>query len=95
MNKPTIILHMLTTIDGKITGDFLSTDMGAVLGEEYYRIHREYNADAYLCGRVTFEGSFTSGRKPEYIDGECEQGDFVFGKFDKYAVAIDTNGKLG
>lgn len=95
MNRPTIILHMMTTADGKITGDFLSSDIGAKLSEEYYRIHREYNADAYLCGRVTFEGSFTLGKQPEYIDGKCVPDDYVYGKFDKYAVAIDTHGRLG
>lgn len=26
--------------------------------EDYYRIHREYGADGFLCGRVTMEGSF-------------------------------------
>lgn len=95
MNKPEIILHMVTTIDGKVTGTFLSSDIGIKLSEEYYRIHREYNADAYLCGRVTFEGSFTFGRRPEYIGGECDSGDYIYGRFEKYAVAIDTHGRLG
>lgn len=95
MNKPEIILHMVTTIDGKVTGTFLSSDIGIKLSEEYYRIHREYNADAYLCGRVTFEGSFTFGRRPKYIGGECDSGDFIYGRFEKYAVAIDTHGRLG
>ena len=38
---------MVTTIDGKVTGTFLGSDIGVKLSEEYYRIHREYNADAY------------------------------------------------
>lgn len=95
MNRPEIVLHMVTTVDGKVTGDFLGSDIGAELSEEYYRIHREYNADAYLCGRVTFEGSFTFGRKPAYIDGDCEPGDYIYGRFEKYAVAVDTRGRLG
>ena len=95
MNKPEIILHMVTTIDGKVTGTFLGSDIGVKLSEEYYRIHREYNADAYLCGRVTFEGSFTFGRLPEYIGGTCDPGDYIYGRFEKYAVAIDTHGRLG
>lgn len=98
MNKPYIILHMTTTVDGKITGDFLSSQKGEALCEEYYRIHREYCADAYLCGRITFEGSFTFGKKPDtdrFKDQEVESGDYVFGKFDKYAVVIDTHGRLG
>lgn len=39
MNRPYIILHMTTTVDGKITGDFLSSQKGETLCEEYYRIH--------------------------------------------------------
>lgn len=95
MNRPYIILHMMTTIDGRVTGDFLGGDKGAALSDDYYRIHREYNADAYLCGRVTFEGSFTFGRKPEYINDDVGNNDYIFGKFDKYAVVIDSHGRLG
>ena len=46
---------MLTSIDGKITGEYLSSPVGETLCEEYYRINREYKADAYLCGRITME----------------------------------------
>lgn len=89
---------MVTTLDGKITGDFLSGKTAELLSEDYYHLHRWYNADAYLCGRVTFEGSFTFGRKPdtdEFKNAAVEPGDYVFGKFSKYAVAIDTHGRLG
>lgn len=89
---------MVTTIDGKITGDFLTTDKGSALADEYYHIHRSYAADTYLCGRMTFEGSFTFGRKPDtknMTDIIEENGDYVFGKFEKYAVVIDTHGRLG
>ena len=98
MNRPTIILHMVTTIDGKITGDFLQVKSTEELCEEYYRIHREYAADAYLCGRVTFEGGFTFEEKPQtepFCNQPIEAGDFIYGQFDKYAVAVDTHGRLG
>ena len=49
--KPYIILHMLVSIDGKITGDYMNTDAANTLCEEYYRINREYQADAFACGR--------------------------------------------
>ena len=47
---------------------------------------------------MTFEGSFTFGRKPDtknMTDIIEENGDYVFGKFEKYAVVIDTHGRLG
>ena len=89
---------MATTIDGKITGDFLLTEIGKELSEEYYRIHRDYNADAYLCGRVTFEGSFTFGKLPEsekFIGENISNNDYIAMRHTKYAIAIDTHGRLG
>ena len=96
MDRPYIILHMMTSIDGKITGDFLSADN--CIGEEYYRINREYRADAFCCGRVTMEGSFTQGTKPDltaFADAKVSRDDFVGTKADYYAVSIDPHGKLG
>ena len=52
---------MLISIDGKITGKYMDEPTTIALTEEYYRINREYKADAYCCGRVTMEGSFTGG----------------------------------
>ena len=96
--KPYIILHMLISIDGKITGRFLETERTSVICEEYYRINREYEADAYACGRVTMETSFTGGAKPDLtpFQGQTvEKGDFVAKKSDFYAVSIDPHGRLG
>ena len=55
---------MLISIDGKITGEYMNTKTAEILCEEYYRINREYKADAFLCGRITMEGSFTNYKKP-------------------------------
>jgi len=96
MDRPYIILHMMTSIDGKITGDFLAVDNG--IGEEYYRINREYKADAFCCGRVTMEGSFTQGKQPNltpFADAKVSRDDFIGKKADYYAVSIDPHGKLG
>ena len=53
MERPYIILHMLTSIDGKITGNYMQTKTCELLCEEYYRINREYKAEGYICGRIT------------------------------------------
>ena len=68
------------------------------LTEEYYRINREYKADAYCCGRVTMEGSFIGGAIPdlEKYKGICvERKDRVQKIWDYYAVSIDPRGRLG
>lgn len=98
MNKPYIILHMLMSIDGKVTGDYMNTKVSEALCEEYYRINRQYNADAFVCGRVTMEGSFTGGAKPDltpFSGTQMEHEDFVAKQADYYAVSIDPHGKLG
>ncbi|WP_206811526.1 dihydrofolate reductase family protein [Paradesulfitobacterium ferrireducens] len=67
MDRPYIICNMVTSLDGKVTGDFLGRDAHSGLIEEYYRIHREYGADGFLCGRVTMEGSFPQPLVPPTV----------------------------
>ncbi len=38
MNRPYIICHMTTSIDGKVTGSFLSAKESAKAIENYYQI---------------------------------------------------------
>ncbi|MBE5732245.1 MAG: pyrimidine reductase [Clostridiales bacterium] len=98
MNKPYIILHMVTSVNSKITGDFLTTDAGKSACDTYYKIHSEYKADAYACGRITMEESFTKGYRPRlsaYKDLPAIREDFVAKKHARYAVAIDPHGVLG
>lgn len=97
-----MICHMVTSIDAKVTGGFLFTQECAPATDIYYRLHREWGADGFVCGRVTMEGSFTGGWYPDLAqyapvchEGE-EKQDFVAcdpGGF--YAVAFDTHGRLG
>ncbi len=94
MNKPYIICHMITSIDGKITGDFLGDEKFSSHVEEYYRLNREFKADAFLCGRKTMEESFPQ-ETPENVKvlKPIEKVDFVATKSDYYAVCIDSKGK--
>ena len=66
MSKPYVICHMLTSIDGKVTGDFLKGDEAAFATEIYYQLNRDYKAEAFACGRVTMEESFTGGIIPTF-----------------------------
>ena len=89
---------MLTSIDGKVTGDYLSGEAGAQMCEDYYKIHREYGSDGFICGRITMEGSFTGGKSPElekYVGVNVEKGDYVAKKADFYAVSLDPRGVVG
>ena len=98
MTRPYIICHMVTSIDGKVTGDFLFQNECAEATDIYYRINRERKADGFICGRVTMEGSFTSSWYPElnqYKPVDKKSDFLVKDLIGFYAVAFDTHGKLG
>ena len=44
MNRPFIVCHMMTALDGKITGPFMSTKAAEVVGEEYERTNESYHS---------------------------------------------------
>lgn len=99
MDRPYIICHMVTSIDGKVTGDFLYSETGCRAAEQYYAIHRDLHADGFACGRVTMEGSFTGGWMPalsDYKGAVVPNGDFVADENARfYALSFDRKGRLG
>lgn len=98
MERPYIIYHMTTTMDGKITGSFLGQESVRPVIDFYYECHRQFKTDAFLCGRVTMQESFTGDTLPDLADYKGQtfpREDFV-AKADAslYAVALDPQGKL-
>ncbi len=96
--RPYIICHMVTSIDGKVTGDFLYTEKGTEVSETYYEINRQLKGDAFACGRVTMETSFTNGFHPDlsaFEDATVPDGDFVAQRHSYYAVSFDRHGRVG
>lgn len=45
---PSIICHMLTSVDGKITGAFIDTKAASSVNQEYERTNSWYNPQAWL-----------------------------------------------
>ena len=89
---------MVTSIDGKVTGDFLYGEKGTKSSESYYEINRRIKGDAFACGRITMEGSFTNGYKPDFSsfkDADVSYEDYVAMKHDYYAVSFDRLGNVG
>lgn len=99
MERPYVICHMTQSVDGKVTGEFLNTPEAVQASEVYYEINRAYRADAFACGRVTMEGSFTSGWYPDLAAFQGEvipREDFAADPMAKFfAVAFDRRGRLG
>ncbi|WP_312148417.1 RibD family protein [Paenibacillus odorifer] len=99
MDRPYIICHMLTSLDGKIIGDFLNEDRTAYFIQAYEEIDERYECKAWMCGRITMEEHFTQGNTLELKSEDIlaiPRMDYVAQKTAKsYAVAVDPSGKLG
>lgn len=102
MNRPYIICHMVTSIDGKVTGDFLYDVSCQMASEIYYHLNREIKADGFIGGRITMETSFTKGWYPDLsqYDNEAQSIDKALDFINtdnkkRKAIAFDTYGKLG
>lgn len=101
MKRPYVICHMTASIDGKVTGEHLYRNNHSAVSELYYEINRAYKADAYACGRLTMEGSFTGGWYPDLsrypsVTTTSEQKDYLTDhRSGFYAVAFDPHGRLG
>jgi riboflavin biosynthesis pyrimidine reductase len=99
LERPYIICHMLTSLDGKIAGDYLHEDRTAYFNNEYEKIHDRYGCQAWICGRITMEKHFTFGHKLNLAQENVPiipRTDYVAKTDAKtYAVAVDPSGKLG
>ncbi|QWU13763.1 Pyrimidine reductase, riboflavin biosynthesis [Paenibacillus sophorae] len=100
MERPYIICHMLTSLDGKIIGDYLKTERVTYFTDEYEEIHERYGSKAWICGRITMEEHFTFGHqvdlKKEDNIPAIPRTDYVANNdAESYAVAVDPLGKLG
>jgi riboflavin biosynthesis pyrimidine reductase len=90
---------MLTSLDGKIIGDYLKVERAAYFTDEYEKIHGRYGCKAWMCGRVTMEEHFTFGHKLDLNYDSIStfpRIDYVATKdAQTYVIAVDPSGKLG
>ena len=96
MERPYVICHILSSLDGKITGPFMGTEAAGALGAEYGRYRTEMNARALLYGTTTTK-EFTGFRKPVLEETEeVPEGDFVVEDSAKlYYISVDVDGEIG
>lgn len=101
MNRPYIFCHMMTSLDGKIMGNYMDTPEGAAAGDVFYNISfgkaPYYKHQGWLSGRVTTDDNFTFYEKPELDETApaVPDGDFVAEETGMYYVSVDPSGKLG
>lgn len=102
MNRPYIFCHMLTSLDGKIMGNYMSTPEGETGSTIFYDLafgkDRYYKHQGWISGRVTTDDNFTFYKKPD-LDEDAEivpEGDYVADFHENiHYVSIDSSGVLG
>jgi 2,5-diamino-6-(ribosylamino)-4(3H)-pyrimidinone 5'-phosphate reductase len=87
---------MATSVDGRIVTD--GWPDGPAIRREYEQIHTTYEADAWMCGRITMEPFAGAARsdadvKREYV-GPPRDDYIASGDHESFAVAIDPSGRL-
>ena len=99
--RPYIICHMLTSIDGKVTGKFLDDKKIEHLIDEYFKIHSEFNANGFACGKTTFMEGFVKDNNVDLSKFKDEKvnknEDFVYEKISEckfFAVCFDRKGTI-
>lgn len=102
MKRPYIFCHMMTSLDGKITGEYMNTPEADQSGEIFYDIafgeKSYYKHQGWLSGRITTDENFTFYEKPDLQDNDeiVPDGDFIVkSQVSMYYVSIDPSGKLG
>lgn len=98
MSRPHIICHMMTALDGRITGPYLYSRNTQRSIEEYDRIHESFGAKAWMCGRKTMEENFTLGANPTLpeVITPIPRTDYLAKPDAKvFCLAVDPSGKLG
>lgn len=95
--RPYIMCHMVMSMNGLVTGDFLWTKESEIASSIYFSLHREYRKngfDGFVCGRTTMEESFTKG-SPWNLESTPNLEALEENQKPFYAVAFDPKGKLG
>jgi riboflavin biosynthesis pyrimidine reductase len=92
--KPHVIMHMMSSIDGRI----VTTDWprNYDVGDLYERVHADLRGDAWIVGRATM-AEFAAGEpRPISTEKRFPRETWKAPKAEKgpYAIAFDRHGKL-
>ena len=106
MKRPHVVCHMMGTVDGRIQTERWS--LSAAADAQYEAVHALHQADAWMCGRETFQGDFLEQKSDAAFSRKAKvpPGDFIAEEQKPsartkaktsppvYAVAVDRAGKL-
>lgn len=97
MNRPYVICHMLTSVDGKIDGSFMNASECADSFAEHGRLRKEFDCSATLYGTTTMLG-FSDGLAENipHCENKNPHEDFQApNDIKNYIVSVDPKGTLG
>lgn len=97
--RPRVICHMGTSLDGRIVVGGWPDSVAVAVRRQYEAVHESYEADGWICGRVTMEPFAKRVRSEADVargrSGDATREDFIAaGEHDSFAFAIDPSGRL-
>ena len=95
--RPRVVCHMAASVDGRIVVD--GWPASAPVRRHYERVHASYEAEGWICGRVTMEpfaGAVRSEAEVarEHAGGAAREDFRAPGEHESFAFAIDPRGRL-
>jgi 2,5-diamino-6-(ribosylamino)-4(3H)-pyrimidinone 5'-phosphate reductase len=97
--RPRVICHMASSIDGRIVVDGWPASVAAAVRREYDELHTSFGGEGWICGRITMEPFAKRVRSEAELateyQGSAPRPDFrAEGGFESFAFAIDPRGRL-
>lgn len=97
MDRPFVVCHMLSSLNGKIDGEFFSAPECRPALAEYGNLRGFYGCQATLYGTTTMIGSYADGIIRGLPEGSIcyEKEDYIAASdVENYIVSIDPEGVL-
>jgi 2,5-diamino-6-(ribosylamino)-4(3H)-pyrimidinone 5'-phosphate reductase len=98
MPRPRVVCHMVASVDGRVVLDGWPDAVSNAVRRQYEELHASYEAQAWLCGRVTMEAFAKRTRSEAELAREHRgpaRDDFVApGEHASFAFAVDAAGRL-
>ena len=97
MERPYVICFMLSSVDGKITGDFMRCDSTKNLTEDMGKIRNSYNSDATMYGTTTMYETYAEGllsKVPERTVTYPREDYVAESDVHDFIIAVDTEGMI-
>lgn len=97
MNRPYVICHMLTSLDGKIDGEFFASSDCAPALRQFGKVRTFYACSATLYGTTTMEVGYSEGRIRELPKANTvylREDHIAEREVDHFIISLDPQGVL-